>query len=99
MGSQRNNIQYWAIIILFVAIIFVSFSNKTLAARPLDQEADQWLAKNLIFQSLPRGPAVPAEGGPCSQHRPGRGCIGEISGNGDGRSRIQILAISANINE
>ncbi|KAJ6892484.1 hypothetical protein NC651_025626 [Populus alba x Populus x berolinensis] len=64
MGTQRNN-QYMTIILL-VAIIFVSFSRHALAARPLDQGAEQWLVKNLTLQSLQRGPVPPTGGSPCS---------------------------------
>ncbi|KAL9351444.1 hypothetical protein Peur_054124 [Populus x canadensis] len=84
MGSQTDN-QYLTTILL-VAIIFVSFSRHALAARPLDQGAEQWLAKNLILQSLQRGPVQPS-GPPCAYipgrgYVPGRGCLGEISGRG-----------------
>jgi len=54
------------------------FSRHALAARPLDQGAEQWLAKNLILQSLPRGPVQPTAGRQC--YNESRGCLGEISG-------------------
>ncbi|KAJ6892485.1 hypothetical protein NC651_025627 [Populus alba x Populus x berolinensis] len=81
MGTQGNN-QYMTIILL-VAIIFVSFSRHALAARPLDQGAEQWLVKNLTRQSLQRAPVPPTVGTPCT-YIPGRGkgCLGEISGRG-----------------
>ena len=80
MGTQRNN-QYMTIILL-VAIVFVSFSRHALAARPLDQGAEQWLVKNLTRQSLSRGPVPPTVVSPCSYIPGGRGCLGEPSGRG-----------------
>ncbi|XP_021888699.1 uncharacterized protein LOC110807772 [Carica papaya] len=51
----------WAIAVLLVSCFL---EQKTAAVRLLDEE--QWLAKNLIVQSLQRGPVPPSGGNPCT---------------------------------
>ncbi|KAL0317158.1 UNVERIFIED_CONTAM: hypothetical protein Sangu_2130100 [Sesamum angustifolium] len=66
MGSTRSV----AVLSLVFLIVLESSCRGTVATRPL--EGEQWLNKNLVIQSLPRGRVPPSSGSPCTYIPGGR---------------------------
>ncbi|KAK4431164.1 hypothetical protein Salat_0878500 [Sesamum alatum] len=62
----------WSVtVVSFIFLIILQSSCRgTAATRPL--EGEQWLNKNLVIQSLPRGPVPPSGGSPCTYIPGGR---------------------------
>ncbi|KAL2555731.1 uncharacterized protein Fot_00470 [Forsythia ovata] len=61
----------WIKIMFVFSIFFLSLSSEIRATRPL--EGEQFLKKNLVIQSLPRGPIPPSSGNPCTYIPGGKG--------------------------
>ncbi|OMO71985.1 hypothetical protein CCACVL1_18003 [Corchorus capsularis] len=57
---------------IFAIVLLLSFDQHVLATRPLDEEVQvPTFNKNVILQSLQRGPVPPSGGNPCT-NTPGR---------------------------
>ncbi|OMO96234.1 hypothetical protein COLO4_15407 [Corchorus olitorius] len=72
--------------IFAIVLLLISFDQHVLATRPLDEEVQvPTLDKNLILQSLQRGPVPPSGGNPCT-NTPGRSrgrcMLTEMNGHG-----------------
>ncbi|KAH6761950.1 hypothetical protein C2S52_019383 [Perilla frutescens var. hirtella] len=65
MAANHHHHQRFHAVLLFVFLIFTShFCEEIVAMRILGGE--KWMIKNLVIQSLPRGPVPPSGSNPCT---------------------------------